>query len=311
MWVDKWTSMMSNDNGSDDNPDAMKPIGAAAIPEEPIAPLTVGAQLRAAREAMGKSLADISAMTKVPVRSLDAIERMAMNELPTGPYATGFVRTFARTVGLNADQAVAAMRAVTQTEAAGAPSSTTYYEPADAARVPPSNLVWLSLGIAVLIAAGYGVWRSEIFAGNGAAVPSAVVEASPTTGEGAAVSPAPSTVPPAPTVTVAPTAPVLISATGPLYFSLDNAEGRPQFDLTLNAGEFYTVKANQRDLFLRTATPQSLKLVVDGTALPAIGTADTLLSGVGLDAMSLSRIASGQWQPPVAATTPAAPPATR
>ena len=100
---------------------------------------------------------------------------------------------------------------------------------------------------------------------------------------------------------------MLISATGPLYFTLEDGNGRAQFDLTLNAGEFYTVKQNQRGLFLRTATPQSLKLVVDGTAMPAIGTADTILSGVGLDGPSLSRIASGQWVQPVAPTVPAGP----
>lgn len=276
----------------------------APVPSAPAAPTTVGGQLRAARETQGKTLAELAAMTKVPARSLDAIERMAMSELPAGPYATGFVRTYARALGLDAEKAAAAMRAALQSETVGSARETTYYEPADAARVPPSKLVWLSLGIAVLIAAGYGIWRSEIFAGGGSSAPTASAEV-PTKAEPSVA--APTVAMPEPTVTIAPGAPVLISATGPLYFSLDDANGRTQFDLTLNAGEFYTVKANQRDLFLRTATPQSLKLVVDGAAMPPIGTADTALSGVGLDAATLSRIASGQWVAPAAApaTTPA------
>ncbi len=268
------------------------------------APTTIGGQLRAAREAQGKSLAELAATTKVPVRSLDAIERMAMAELPSGPYAVGFVRTYARAIGLDAEQAVAAMRAARQTETLGTASAMTYYEPADAARVPPSKLVWLSLGIALIIAAGYGVWRSEIFAGDGTVAPMISTQSAQPT-DTAATPPVAAT--PEPTVTIPATAPVLISATGPLYFTLEDGNGRAQFDLTLNAGEFYTVKQNQRGLFLRTATPQSLKLVVDGTALPAIGTADTVLSGVGLDGPSLSRIASGQWVQPVAPMAPAAP----
>jgi len=99
---------------------------------------------------------------------------------------------------------------------------------------------------------------------------------------------------------------VLISATGQLYFALEDANGRSQFDLTLNAGEYYTVKANQRGLFVRTATPEAMKLVVGGNPLPPIGTPGTPLSGVGLDPASLSRIASGQWTPPTPAT-PTAP----
>ena len=277
---------------------------AAAESSVRAAPTTIGGQLRAAREAQGKSLAELAATTKVPVRSLDAIERMAMAELPSGPYAVGFVRTYARAIGLDAEQAVAAMRAARQADTVGTTSAMTYYEPADAARVPPSKLVWLSLGIALVIAAGYGVWRSEIFTGDGTGTPAVAAQSAQPTETTTAPSVAATA---EPTVTIPATAPVLISATGPLYFTLEDGNGRAQFDLTLNAGEFYTVKQNQRGLFLRTATPQSLKLVVDGTALPAIGTADAILSGVGLDAPSLSRIASGQWVQPVVPTVPAGP----
>lgn len=282
-----------------------------AVEQAPVSrePETVGGRLRAAREAQGRSIAELTAMTKVPSRTLEAIERMDLSALPSGPYATGFVRTYARALGVDAEAAVTEMRATMQSRNIGHVSVLTHYEPADPARVPPTKLVLASLGIVAVIAAAYGIWRSEILAPTPTVAEAGAALGAAASGQtGAAPTAAAPAIPAAPSVVISPDAPVLISASDQLYFALEDANGRSQFDLTLNAGEFYTVKRNQRDLFLRTPKPQALKLVVDGQALPSIGTADTMLSGVGLDAPSLSRIASGQWvQPAAAAQAPTVP----
>ncbi len=283
--------------------------GQAPPPREPD---TIGGRLRAAREAQGRSIAELTAVTKVPARTLEAIEAMDLTALPSGPYATGFVRTYARALGVDAEAAVAEMRSTLASRNIGHVSAATQYEPADPARVPPTRVVLLSLGIVALLAAGYGVWRSGILSPGPTVASSETAPATtPVADGGTAATAAAPAVLPAPTVVISPDAPVLISAREQLYFALADANGRSQFDLTLNAGEFYTVKRNQRGLFLSTPKPQALKLVVDGQELPPIGTANTLLSGVGLDAPSLSRIASGQWTPvvtsPVTAPTAAAP----
>lgn len=269
---------------------------------------SVGARLRAAREGQGRSLADISATTKVPVRMLEAIERMDLAALPHGPYAIGFARSYARALGLNAEALANDMRQALHANSIGLVSALSQYEPADPARVPPLRVVWISLAIVAMVAAGYGVLRSDILS-SGPAAPATTAEAddtaAPAPKASAALPP-----PPAPTVTIPADAPVLISASQQLYFVLEDANGRSRFDLTLNAGEYYTVKANQRGLFVRTATPEAMKLVVGGNPLPQIGTPGTPLSGVGLDAASLSRIASGQWTPPTAAPTTGAPTGT-
>jgi hypothetical protein len=118
-------------------------------------------------------------------------------------------------------------------------------------------------------------------------------------------------------VTVAADAPLRIAATDRVWFSLEDANGRGQFDLTLNAGEFYTVKPTQRTLFLRTGKPQALTLIAGDRRLPPVGSPDTIVSGVGLDAQTLSLLASGQpvgsnaasaGAPPIGASTaPVAP----
>ena len=50
-------------------------------------PTTVGARLRAAREARGQSLDEIGKQTRVPVRHLVQIEDGRLEGLPAAPYS--------------------------------------------------------------------------------------------------------------------------------------------------------------------------------------------------------------------------------
>jgi cytoskeleton protein RodZ len=60
-----------------------------------------GARLRAARERRGISLRQIAAATKIPIASLEALERNEMSRLPGGLFSRAFVRSYASEVGLN------------------------------------------------------------------------------------------------------------------------------------------------------------------------------------------------------------------
>ena len=66
----------------------------------------IGNSLRGARERQGLTLPGISSRTKIPVRSLEAIERNRFDELPGGVFRRAFVRTFAAEVGLDSDRVV-------------------------------------------------------------------------------------------------------------------------------------------------------------------------------------------------------------
>jgi cytoskeletal protein RodZ len=66
----------------------------------------VGARLRASREAKRLSLEAVAASTRVHSRILSAIERNDPSVLPPRPYGRGFVRAYARELGLNADDVV-------------------------------------------------------------------------------------------------------------------------------------------------------------------------------------------------------------
>jgi cytoskeletal protein RodZ len=67
---------------------------------------TFGEKLRKQREQRGLSLDAISTITKIGPRMLRAIEEEHFEQLPGGVFNKGFVRAYARLVGLNEDEAV-------------------------------------------------------------------------------------------------------------------------------------------------------------------------------------------------------------
>lgn len=67
---------------------------------------TFGEKLRKQREQRGLSLDAISTITKISPRMLRAIEEEHFEQLPGGVFNKGFVRAYARIVGLDEDEAV-------------------------------------------------------------------------------------------------------------------------------------------------------------------------------------------------------------
>jgi cytoskeletal protein RodZ len=65
-----------------------------------------GERLRQARLGAGLSLREISARTKIREPLLDAIEREDFERLPAGPAGRGFLRAYAREVGLDPESVV-------------------------------------------------------------------------------------------------------------------------------------------------------------------------------------------------------------
>src|SRR5687767_6466278 len=65
-----------------------------------------GEELRREREIRGISLKEIADATKISKRFLEALERNDHRTLPAPVFTRGFVREYARYVGLNADEMV-------------------------------------------------------------------------------------------------------------------------------------------------------------------------------------------------------------
>lgn len=68
---------------------------------------TVGQRLRVAREARGMSAADLAQTLKLSTRQVDALESDDWSKLPGYTIIRGFVRNYARVVGLAADELLA------------------------------------------------------------------------------------------------------------------------------------------------------------------------------------------------------------
>ena len=66
-----------------------------------------GENLRRAREARNITLQEIAASTKISTRALQALENEHFDQLPGGIFNRGFVRSYARCVGLDEENAVA------------------------------------------------------------------------------------------------------------------------------------------------------------------------------------------------------------
>ena len=71
---------------------------------------TIGPILKAARSECGLTLDEVARRTRIRVEFLQAIEDERFDALPKGPFAAGFIRTYAREVGLNPERSAAVYR---------------------------------------------------------------------------------------------------------------------------------------------------------------------------------------------------------
>lgn len=255
----------------------------------------VGEQLRAAREEQDKSLEEIAKTTRVPLRSLENIENGDYDALPAPTYATGFVKAYARALGLNEARLGQQFRDEIQFRTA---SETTrdYFEPTDPARVPPRLLAWTAAFIAILLALAYGVWRSGLF-GDGdeeaarlAASGEPVIERpdEPAAASGDRQRPA--------ETPRAAGGAVVLEAEEPVWLRIYEIESdEVLFQGELAPGERYELPADAQAPAIRTGRAEALRVTVGGEAVPQLGPASTTIRDVRIDAGSL--LGRGETQP--------------
>ncbi len=135
----------------------------------------IGAALKAAREFRGLSLQDVADSTRIRRAYLAAIEEMRLEDLPSRPFTIGYVRAYAKALGLEAEAAVTRFKA---DEPAG---DEALREPVGVRRTGDSRL-GLAITAGVLVVGAILVWN---FAQRGIneAQPVAPVAAPPSTAE--------------------------------------------------------------------------------------------------------------------------------
>ncbi|MFO0676067.1 MAG: helix-turn-helix domain-containing protein [Polyangiaceae bacterium] len=70
-------------------------------------PETIGSSLRRQREEKRMGVAEVSRVTRIPLASLNAIESDQFDDLPGDVFVRGFLSSYARAVGLEADEILA------------------------------------------------------------------------------------------------------------------------------------------------------------------------------------------------------------
>jgi cytoskeleton protein RodZ len=166
-----------------------------------------GEQLRQAREARHITLQEIASSTKISSRALQALESEHFDQLPGGIFNKGFVRAYARYVGLDEEKTLAAYLAVAKTEGSETDMQTISSQLAAArpgALESMMNGTTLAGVLALIVALGLGaVWLKEHRQEAREQAAAASQTAGPAAGAVApvAVSPAPVVVPAEPGAT--------------------------------------------------------------------------------------------------------------
>jgi cytoskeletal protein RodZ len=77
--------------------------------------IEIGSQLKREREGRALQLSDVSRVTKIPERSLVRLEEGKFEELPGEVFIRGFLRSYARCVGLDGEELVRRYGEITHT----------------------------------------------------------------------------------------------------------------------------------------------------------------------------------------------------
>lgn len=248
---------------------------------------TVGSQLRAAREAQDLSVAEVAERTRIPTRHLVAIENDDHRNLPAATYSSGFVKTYARLLGLDG-QGLAVQFRGELIETAPRTAYHAVYEPADPARTPTRGIAWAALAVALFAVMGFLYWRglqSEDPVRVAAAAGDVTV-AAPANPTAASAAPSPPS-----------SGPTVLTAESPVWLRVSQPEGPKLYEGILQTGQSYTVPPDAADPRLLTGRPNALKVVVGATVIPPLGPPERRVRDVSLRPAALIAFANGAAEP--------------
>jgi hypothetical protein len=261
----------------------------------------VGAQLRAAREAMRVDLPHVAAQTRIPLRHLEAIERGDFTALPSRTYALGFSRTFASAVGLDPAVITDAVRVELSDTSMRRTVPSPGMEPGDPARLPSAGLAWFGAVAALVLAVGvYAFYNAYFGAGT---EPGSLLTPKPaaTKAPAVAASPAPSSTAPGGEV-------VLTAMDDGIWLRLYEEGGERLVERTLAKGETVTVPADASDPRINTGRPDALSIAVGKKPVARLADRPITISGMPVSAAALLARAAPVVASPASTPAPSTSP---
>lgn len=121
--------------------------------------VSLGRRLREARERLGLSVADVTGQIKFAPRQIDALEADDFQHLPEMTFVRGFVRSYAKILGLDAQPLLAALPQTKENSAHLTPVSVEVPFP-NTQLSQRQNLMWLGAALLLAILGGaFLVWQ--------------------------------------------------------------------------------------------------------------------------------------------------------
>jgi cytoskeleton protein RodZ len=232
---------------------------AQAVPE----PRTIGEELKRAREQAGLTLAQVADRTKVRPGILKEIEADDHERLPALTYSLGFVKAYARTVGL--DPVAVGERYRVESQKGDPVPTMVDLQPLEAQRLPSGRVVAASVGVLLLLIALFWAWGAGWFTQSPPAAPETPAQetapAEPEPEEGSAAS--------ATAQAADPAAPVTLAAREEVWLRISDGE-ETFFMGTLAKGQSMALPAG-RAWQLRTGRAGALDVKVGGVQIPPLG----------------------------------------
>ena len=223
----------------------------------------IGEALRTARERRHLTYAEVEAVTLIPTRYLQALEREEFDRIPPGLYCRSFLREYADFVGLQADVLVDEYQLRLE------PDPEPEAEPAPAfprSRVLSGDRLRRLAPAAVVLALAAAALAVGLTGTGSRKLPPAARSSAPARHPVAAVHarPAHAAAPPV----AAPAVLQLTAATGPCWLRVDVESATPHraFEGTLEQGQ--TIRFGLRaPLRIRLGAPWNLRVSVEGRAV--------------------------------------------
>ena len=261
------------------------------LQEEQLPLETAGLRLRHARERAGLSIEQVAERTKIGERYIERIEDDDFASLGGKTYATGFSRTYARAVDLDAQDIVAQVRDQLA-ESGGYERRTDHldtFEPGDPARVPPAGLAWVAglAAVAALLVLAF-VWPGFL---NSAGTMPDLLQSEAETPAKAVAKAQPATPAPA-------DGSVVFTSTEPdIWVKFYDGAGEQLYQAQMAAGESFTIPTDAENPQIWTGRADALEITVGGRPIPALADGPQTVKDVPVSAQALlARLEGGGAQ---------------
>lgn len=247
-------------------------------PQGAVPAATFGEELRKEREIRGISLKEIADSTKISKRFLELIEKNDFRSLPAPVFTRGFVREYARYLGLNSDEMVSRYVHFVESNPPGEEPTPSRPRPLPVRTLrvtpEPARGVWvvpvlIALVVGLIVLAFFLYFRGRGVLGGPTAAPAAVMPGAPARSR---LPVPPSTQNPIAAEPVSNQMTMKLTATDKVWVTLA-VDGETVINEVLNPGAQREFKADREFRFKTIGNAAGVSLSFNGNPLPPLGAA--------------------------------------